>query len=254
MRKLGWFLLGIVFAAATGIGALAVAHKVRTGEWSQPTPYDLMWMERKVRERDEPPRVIYLRRDPVVMRAGLDDSHDDRSSIVGNARLDAITLPGFSGTDARWRAIVKCVNDRFAPFDVAIVTERPRTAGYTTVIVGGRPQQLLLDARLTGIAPTRDDGPVYDAVAYVFADALGNRTQPVCETIAHEIGHVYGLDHTRTASDLMSYEATNGAKRFRDKAMKCGESDARACRTLSATQNSFQQLMNVLGPRRIPNV
>ena len=246
MRGLPWFLGGVLCTAAVAVGALTLTHRVRTGQWAPPTPYDLQWVERQVRAAGDPPRTVYLHRGALTLRPGLDDAHDDRSSMVD----EPVTMPGFTGSDRQWRAMMRCVRAQFAPFDVTITDARPRQPGYVMVAVGGKPHALDMDPRLTGLAPTREGGYVPDAVAFVFARSLGNRARAICEVAAHEIAHTYGLDHTTHCADIMSYRQC-GNKRFVDRPMRCGERGARPCDDGAKSQNSFRKLLRILGPRRV---
>ena len=99
-----------------------------------------------------------------------------------------------------------------------------------------------------GLAPL-GDGPIHDAVVFVFASTLKLKTQALCETAAQEIGHAYGLDHVMVCKDPMTYLTGCGAKTFQDVDAPCGERDARACADGGATQNSHQHLLDVLGAR-----
>jgi MYXO-CTERM domain-containing protein len=73
----------------------------------------------------------------------------------------------------------------------------------------------------------------------------------ICEIMAQEIAHSYGLDHELLASDPMTYLPYVGNRRFRDETAACGEKAARPCgingNTCRANQNSVALLRERLG-------
>ncbi len=254
-RALSTLLTGVIFALSVGVGGLAIAHRVRTGAWDVPTQYDLHWARRTFVPNRDAPRVVYVNRDAIVLRGGMNDSFDDRSSLVSARGIDRVTMPGFSGSDVRWDAIMACVDRRFRGYDVRVTDERPLDPGYIMAVVGGHPVDLGIEDRLIGGISPMTNGVVHDAVVFVFADQLHNDARTVCETIAHEVGHAYGLDHTLDADDIMSYLPKRGTKSFVDQALVCGEQDRRDCDDGSPVQNSHRKLLDVLGARpRVPQV
>src|SRR4051812_19508659 len=68
--------------------------------------------------------VIYLNNcEPggCAVRPGFDDSLTHHSSIAAGNRM----LPAWKWGDAKWQALVQCVKDTYAPFDISIVTTDP---------------------------------------------------------------------------------------------------------------------------------
>ncbi|MEQ9077688.1 MAG: hypothetical protein RLP09_27750 [Sandaracinaceae bacterium] len=207
------------------------------------------------------PRVIYLNREGATLVAGNDDSSQNSSSIVRNAGLSRAFAAPFAGTPRRWNAIVECVRDRFEPFDVQVVDQRPMGRSYIMVMVGGHPS--MLDggneppgaehghdyAHAAGLAPFNGQA-VEDAVVLVFSRRLRENARRTCEVVSMEVGHAYGLDHSMHCGELMSYLRPCGRRRFRDEDLPCGEQDARECDGVvgGTTQNSYRRLLSALGP------
>ena len=194
-------------------------------------------------------KTIYLHRGGATLSAGVDDSHQNRSSVVRGAGLETVTIPAFAGSDRRWKEVVACVKKQYDRFDVVVTDERPRDRGYVMVVFGGAPKLLKAGKRVGGLAPFNSE-TIEDPVVFVFSRALSEQLRPVCETAAMEIAHTYGLDHEHTCKDPMGYLGGCGARWFQDKEYPCGEHKARACADGKPTQNSVARLTSVLGSRR----
>jgi hypothetical protein len=185
-------------------------------------------------------QVVYLNREGATLAAGADDSRRNVSSVVASAGLDQYEIPEFAGSGARWDAIVSCTADLFSAYDIEVVDRRPVEGDYIMALVGGRPGDL---ASLSGHAST-----ARRRVTGLSAE-LRDQTRPVCETIAHEVGHALGLDHVMDCHDPMSYLPACGRRTFQDRETACGEGDGRACVDGAASQNSHTRLLDVLGER-----
>jgi hypothetical protein len=246
-------LVTIVTIAGGIVLGLLVVKRVETGSWQMIDRGDLV----KVRERLVPPkrgpsRIIYLAREPLEISGGDDDAPRQRSSVVAAKRGPATTVkvPGWKGSTKNWTRTVACVQKLFAPFHVEVTDQRPSGDDYVLVAVGGRPGDVgETNQRVGGLAPF--SGQVIPRpVVFVFARQLGHQVTPVCETIGMEVAHAYGLDHAYLCKDVMTYLKPCGAKSFVDKDVPCGERKRRPCADGAATQNSYQRLMQALGPRK----
>ena len=228
-----------------------VVERVRSGTWAIPDRETFVWVKDRLAPGQRVPRVIYLNRDETVITgANRDDSHTNRSGLLGRRAENKATLPGWKGSKKGWKSVVKCVEQQFKPFNVQVVTERPERPGYVMVLVGGYARDIGITEghHFSGLAPY-NGGVVPDPIVFAFAREVRNKARTVCETIAMEVGHAYGLDHSYLCKDAMTYLQGCGNKSFVDKTVPCGEHEKRACNNGQPTQNSYRYLMGVLGER-----
>jgi hypothetical protein len=190
---------------------------------------------------------LYLNKGGGTVVAGWDDSAQNTSSIVFNVG-DSQQIPAWRGGTRKWKKVVACVRDRFADFDVEVVTERPASGDYVMIMVGGRPSLFGYGDGVSGVAPYTGE-VLHAAIGYVFSDQLRNDVDGTCLGIVHEAGHAMGLDHVYLCEDPMSYLWGCGAKRFRDQDAHCGESEPRYCGDGEETQNSWRHLAAAVGLR-----
>lgn len=200
-----------------------------------------------------PSKTIYLNREGVVLQGGVDDAAKNRSSVALASGFMRLVVPGYNGTDRGWKALVACVQDRFAPFDVRITDQRPTdTDDYVMAAFGGSARDLGYGkkdaAGVGGLAPFNGK-PIGRAVVFVFTATLKNRKDDSCDTAAMEIAHAYGLDHAFHCRDVMTYKKRCGTRRFLDEAVPCGEDEPRTCTSGEAKQNSHLALRTLLGAR-----
>lgn len=241
------FLTALI-AVIVGIGGLATAKRMQTGSWSLPNKDDIAWLRHVISPDEQTPRVIFVNRDELMVSGGYDNAHGDHTQLID--RGDSRVVPGFRGSKRNWRQIMSCVRRKFKDFDVEVTDKRPDSRGYIMVHVGGQPRDLFGRKRMGmgGVAPFNGD-VISNVIVFAFSRTLDERTEVVCDTIAHEVGHVYGLDHSYRCSDIMTY--LHGCKkRFVDAVVRCGENKRRDCDNGHASQNSFRRLLDVLGPRK----
>ena len=80
------------------------------------------------------------------------DRHGRTVDIGG----DSVAIPKFGGGDRTWAAIVGCVKQHYAPFNVDVVDTRPKSGTYITALVGGWASQLGLDDGTRRLAASLD--------------------------------------------------------------------------------------------------
>ncbi|HEU4612829.1 MAG TPA: hypothetical protein VFS15_12155 [Kofleriaceae bacterium] len=248
-RLLAISIVVVLAAAVTVIAAVTVSIRVETGEWRVPQKGDFVRIARRFDSR--PSKVIYLERHAIELRPGDDYAASGISSVLANAGNKPIKLRGFTGGDKRWKSVTSCVQKMFAPFDVTVTDQRPKDDKFLMVVVGGKPADIgVTDGHhVAGLAPFNGN-VIPRAVVFAFAAAVDNEPRTVCETIAMEVAHAYGLDHEYLCKDVMTYLHGCGAKTFVDANAPCGESKKRNCEGGKPTQNSFRRLVDVLGARK----
>ena len=253
VRTLATALTAALFLVAVGVGALAATVKARGGEWRMPNRQDVRHVVR-VFERAEPrpAKTIYLHRGALELHGGWDDAKSLTTSLVPDGQ--SVRMPAYKASNKNWNRLMTCVADKFEAYDVAVTDELPTSGDYVLVKVGGKQSHLgIKGGAIAGIAPYNGE-PIESPIVFAFDQKGRYRTKNNCETIAHEVGHVYGLDHTQECKDLMSYRHGCGKKSFVNKIMTCGEKDERECSSApldaSPHQNSHQHLLEVLGPRQ----
>jgi uncharacterized protein (TIGR03382 family) len=193
--------------------------------------------------------IIYMNRDGGTFVPGNNDSRTNRSSIPS---VTSQILP-WNVSDAGWQQVMDCVRDIYAPFDVEITDIDPGNVAHLESVVAGSPQDVGMDNGVGGVSPfTTDCGIINNSIVYTFAEVYGNDYETVCEVVAQETAHSFGLDHEFLASDPMTYLDYNGLKTFQDEDVSCGEFQARPCGLpqqpiCRETQNSFQLLKTRVG-------
>ncbi|MBL0219703.1 MAG: hypothetical protein IPQ07_38285 [Myxococcales bacterium] len=194
--------------------------------------------------------VIYLNRGGAVLWPGdANDARTQTSSIVS----EPTSIGSWDVDDDLWAETVACVRDIYRPFDVTITDEDPGDAPHMEAIFGGHPNDVGLPDNVAGVSPFMEDCSVIDSsIVFTFTDVMPDDARTMCEVMAQEIAHSYGLDHEMLASDPMTYLPYAGERTFQDIEAPCGENGNRLCgiggTMCRRTQNSVQLLTQRLGP------
>ena len=240
------FALSVVLAL--GIAGSAAAEPRATYKWVNE---DLIGSQYKAPNAAAVSHTIFLNNckpNGCNMKPGYDNATTDTSSIPDVSS----TISPYSGSDANWNAIVQCVRQTYADFDVDIVTTRPTSGNYHMAIVAGTPGQVQMQNGVLGVSPF-SCGYIGNAVSYTFANVIPSDVAELCWTVAQETAHSWGLDHKYDNRDPMTYLSGGPAlKRFQNEAGSCGEYSARQCScnyagTGSAKMNSYALVMATFG-------
>jgi len=116
-----------------------------------------------------------------------------------------VTIPAFEGSDAEWRGMLSCARSLYAGLPVDFVEKPPAAGDYLMMVVGGSARSLGL-TRIWGYSSTGARAVVPNGVGFLFsADHPDEgRTDALCVTLTHEVGHMIGLDHSTDCTDVMS--------------------------------------------------
>jgi hypothetical protein len=130
----------------------------------------------------------------------------------------------------------------YANFNLLFTLTRPTSGDYYTLVITSDGSQCQLDPNeeAAGIAPNNcNDNPGQTAFAYT----CGYSAHACATIIAHEHGHMVGLEHTTVSTtDIMNRAILGTAEGFDDQTLKTLEGG-----TCYATQNSYQQMLAALG-------
>jgi hypothetical protein len=199
-------------------------------------------------------RTIYLNRDGVILRPGDNDARLQTSSVV----QWPTELTPWDIDDETWDETVACVKDLYARFDVVVTDRDPGNVPHLEAIFGGHPNDVGLPDNVAGVSPfTTDCSVIENSVVFTFTDVLPDDSRLMCEVMAQEIAHSYGLDHEMLASDPMTYLDYDGERTFKDVMAPCGEFGNRMCGIEGSVcrerQNSVELLEQRLGRRGNPS-
>ena len=184
-----------------------------------------------------------------TLHPGNDNATTDTSSIPNSTSV----VQAYSGTPAQWDAIVACVRESYAPFNVDIVTTRPAAGTtYHMAIVAGRAANVGESQGVLGVSPF-SCGYISNSISFTFANEEPSNILDLCWTVAQETAHSWGLDHKFDNRDPMTYLQTGPQKKlFQNAAGACGEYNARTCSctyagTGNAQMNSFALIQATFG-------
>ncbi|HET7501365.1 MAG TPA: Ig-like domain-containing protein [Kofleriaceae bacterium] len=209
--------------------------------------------------------IIYLNRCTgegcTIVQGNTNSTTSPPHSSLGHGLLSP-----FSRGDDTWNAVVACMKDVYAPFNVQITEDDPGTAPHFEIIFGGAPEQIGLSAGIGGVSPFSCLPYIPNSVVFVF-DVWGNDPEELCATAAQEVAHSFALDHAIEPSDPMTYYPYTGRRHYMNAQIQCGsdcDADHRsplgatctgpdlqfhpcACGNGAQTQNSAQVIATLFG-------
>lgn len=192
-------------------------------------------------------RILYMNRNGGTYFYGANNSWFNISSIV----QDGSVVPPFQLNNTAWAQLMACVRTQFERFDFIVVDEDPGNVDHIESVVGGRSEDIGYytpgGGAIGGVSPNTQCRIFERSIVFTFSEVYGTNVQLMCETVAQETAHSFGLDHEFYCPDPMTYLSGCGAKRFQDHNAPCGEDEPRLCRCTGATQNSVEELLLALG-------
>ncbi len=146
------------------------------------------------------PKTLYLNFDGAMVEKGFKRGQ----TFIACSALSSIPASGLSPIDRD--EVVARVASHFATagVEVTVTVTTPISGDYTTVHVGGSYGSLgCTESESTvGIAPFDDGNQNLNDIGFAFT-RFESELNGIADTIAHEAGHTYGLDHTVNVKDLM---------------------------------------------------
>ncbi|HUH01594.1 MAG TPA: Ig-like domain-containing protein [Kofleriaceae bacterium] len=190
-------------------------------------------------------QIFYMNKIGGTFTPGTNNSSTNRSSIPQQTS----TIAPWNVSQAGWDQVMSCVRAQFANFDVEITDIDPGDVPHVESVVAGSPGDVQLPNNVGGVSPfTSDCSVIPRAIVYTFAELYGTAYNTICEVVAQEVAHSFGLDHQYLCADPMTYLNGCGAKSFQNIDAQCGEFEPRVCACGQQTQNSITMLNARIGP------
>lgn len=193
--------------------------------------------------------IMYMNRNGGTFTPGNNDSRTNRSSIISFTS----TISPWTVSESGWQEVMTCVRSLYAPFDIQVTDVDPGSKPHLESVVAGFPEDIGMDSNVAGVSPFLTDcGVIDNSIVFTFADLLGNNFREVCETVAQEVAHSFGLDHEYLCADPMTYLTGCGNKKFQNKAAQCSDAfgdPSPTCLCGQTSQNSVSMLTARIGAK-----
>jgi Trypsin len=187
---------------------------------------------------------VYINRDGGSYTPG---EPNDSAQNISSVPQQTLSVPAWDGSEEEWQDLVACVDELFSPFDIEVTDVDPGDASHLEAVIGGDPVEFGLMPTVAGVSPFLSNcGVIDDSIVFVFPSVVGGDPRRLCETVAQEVAHSFGLDHQYLCEDPMTYLAGCGDKQFLFQESVCGEFEPRDCKC-TRTQNSAQMLLDRVG-------
>lgn len=197
-------------------------------------------------------QTLYVNFGGASLRPGTDGRRGELPCIDGS-----FDYPGSEEHHVFVEAVMERVQLLLEHFDVEVVweTRPPDALPFTTVLVGGTAAQIGVDASAAGFACVIDCGNAADnELVFAFEDRT---PETLANTIVHEAGHAWGLDHVVDPSAVMSPFASGTEATVAERCLEVSdETSTPACLEAHAEfcpmgqQDAYTELLARFGERR----
>jgi hypothetical protein len=170
------------------------------------------------------------------------DQHCNGARVPSRHRCapEPAGAPGLEAAACR-ADIVRQLDDWYAAFDVAFTDSAP-SGPHDTIVITSDPGWCRQPPEIAGDAP-QVCAPLADGTAYVYR--CGPSVAECAALIAHEHGHLMGLEHVSSPHDLMAEGACLACDGFQDRDNPVVTPSV----CTRARQNGHRLLLQHLGPR-----
>ena len=130
-------------------------------------------------------------------------------SFIPCKQSSVIPAPQLSPSDKQ--AILDSVQAHYNDIGalLKVTADKPAAGDFTTIHVGGAYSDLgCVGGGVLGIAPFDEGNSNRNDIGFAFTKGV-NSNRIIAETISHEAGHSFGLDHVESRKDLMYFSSTN---------------------------------------------
>lgn len=181
---------------------------------------------------------------------GTSDARTNMSSIPMGA-LGPKAISEFAQGDEAWTALVACVRDVYAPYDIVVTDVDPgESVVHHEAIVAGTAADIGWSGALGVGLVSGTCQALNNGISFAFANDIST-VEEMCWTVAQESAHTFGMDHAFECSDPLTYLGGCGRKYFRNINAQCGEFAPRTC-NCGGLQNSHLRLLDLFGYNDTP--
>jgi len=239
-----------MWGGALGVVVLLAPLAASAEPVSRPQP-QLRWSTNSAPPAAAPSsRIIFVHKCPLqgcTIRPGTNDSRTDTSDIP----TQQVVISQFKQSPAVWDAMMECVKNTYAPFDITVtdVDPGPNVPHYENIVGGSSGSELHPDFASAGGVSPFSCNEIPNSVSFTF-DVYGPNPDQLCWTVAQETAHSFGLEHEYNAADPLTYLSGGPSKkRFQATDSPCGTFSPVQCRCSGkATQNSYKHIVEMFGP------
>jgi hypothetical protein len=135
-------------------------------------------------------QILYLNRPGGTLRPSqTNDSRTGDSTLVSQTTA----VPTSSMTDAQWSQMVTCEKAMWSRFNVQVTDQDPGNVPHIEGMFTTLSSVLGMDPNVGGVSPfTIGCNVIPNSIVFIFADAINDDPQRVCEVAAQELAHSFG--------------------------------------------------------------